>query len=684
MAEKSNSAYTDHVLRHSLKFTALITLLVSLTPAAAFADYPCQRIVDVWRHARLAMHDGKPVVQNEFGSYELAKPADDEWTRIGASTMPFPATGLTPLSYEIDGWNAPQPIEIGLPKGSSVTLRQKWTGPPEEGGQLTYSETFTIEVDGRKGEVLLPKVYALFGAYPDPRDRDILYLLPRMPSGEDNPCGNDDGAGLVRLDLKRFEARLLFPSKLSSFHAGIWGLQIVGDTAWMITSNGVCRGDLSNQSQACWSYNRGRIRDRRATKLLIGKSWWPQELLPSGMPLPRNIPIVDARRLDHSGTQVFQTDYSSGELKGFLPAGAVEPILARDPAPGQPARRVKDSAFDQFETAQAFILAGDTMSAAGVLDEIDLNEARRIEVGPWDLVASIQIERLLLDSVPEAGEARAKDILKAPNKTFRAVKVGQGQSHPHALLWFAERSDTEKRREYLERIAKEYAAAEVGRYDNDEREKYGTLALNAYFATARDGAEAQTLVERLIRTGAAEAALAQAYVSMGHRLAAEQKFGEALAAYAEATKRKGGPYYYESWAQVAESHARLIQISGRDPSGSSEWDKMFGELKSYKGRVGTAKRQAEIVDAYFSSLKTDAEKDAALARLDVDALPPVARGYALLVRADQKRMSSFSGKELYERVLAKYASLKLPEGPTFGERARAGTGELEAAERRRR
>lgn len=299
----------------------------------ARADYPCSSLSFLWRHGRIGLLDGRPIVTLGPGmSYLLRGDSDDKWVST-ESSAPVSGPDYMPLEYDADPWKKPGEVTIGFAGAPVVTLRQvaKDISDDVYPERWAPQKEYVLTVGSQSSTVTLRDVYSLRAAVRHPTKRDLIYVLTQEPPGEEDSCGRGDGPGLVEIDIGSRRASLLpFPKR--AVHGGIWSMQIVKNRFWMLTSSGVCFARLSGGPRTCWSYHSARVlRPESARPFLqdvFGRSE-PEELPPIKAAM---VKIVGGKERQHAGRPYFRIAHpaETDERGVYLREEDVEPILSRD------------------------------------------------------------------------------------------------------------------------------------------------------------------------------------------------------------------------------------------------------------------------------------------------------------------------------------------------------------------
>lgn len=314
-----------------LRNGAIVVALGIATPA--FADYPCASLAGFWRRGRIGLLDGRPIVTNGLGkAYFLARDSDSEWSEIDIASAPPQSPEIVSIRWETDQWEKPSDIRISIPKSPPFFLTQiaKDISDKEYPNRWAGSDQYRLRVGTRTTTISLPGVYAILGGIPSPRGPSIVYLLTSQPSGEDGPCGLGDGPGLIEIDLKALQSRMLF---VDNGQPGIWSIAFNGDIVWMLTSAGVCQRNFSGGKGQCWSYHYGEVTKDWVVPIL--DRWFARKKnsVTSLEPLsPGKIKIVGGRVNGRDGVSDIQIEHPRQERDRnvYVKIDDIKPILSRD------------------------------------------------------------------------------------------------------------------------------------------------------------------------------------------------------------------------------------------------------------------------------------------------------------------------------------------------------------------
>lgn len=234
------------------QFVALVLLVAS----AAHADYGCSSASYGWRGGRLGLANGNPIVSDRAFKVNIYRPESDSWANVSSTVFVNPEPAQ-PLEYSADQWKQPEEVELSS-GGPRVSIRQLAKDISGDGYNNRWSpeEQFVLTVDDRVSTVTLKGVWGFRSVVKHPTNKNLLYVLTQEPIGEDSPCGNGDGPGLLRIDLKSGRPELIFPTDK---HGGIWEIQFVKGRIWMLTSSGVCVGPENGGARTCWSYHSAKV-----------------------------------------------------------------------------------------------------------------------------------------------------------------------------------------------------------------------------------------------------------------------------------------------------------------------------------------------------------------------------------------------------------------------------------------
>ncbi len=299
-------------------------------PAPALADMPCQNIAIVWRYAKLSMRDGRPIVQNQFGTYALNHDDDVDWTKITVATA-LPPNDVVGFAYFYDQWTPAQKAVLEFPGGPKIEIKGISEQVPDNPQLWHQTDRFEIGNGTITKTIQLEGIREFGHAYKHPSNPNVVYLLPQDSSSEDNPCGPRDGPGLVEIDVKTLAARMLFKTPPFTPNAGIWSVQISGNKAWMLTSTGVCRGDFQTEERVCWGFWKGIVSDSSKAHPFIGASR-VKDNRAIAMTIPGVIRILGGRKWGFDDQFFFEIKPSEfyKDKHVYLDKSEIQPVLTRD------------------------------------------------------------------------------------------------------------------------------------------------------------------------------------------------------------------------------------------------------------------------------------------------------------------------------------------------------------------
>jgi hypothetical protein len=314
----------------ALLVLALISDLVSAVPA--YADNPCQYIGIVWRYGSLSMKAGHPIVHNEFGTYVLSHDDDVDWTKVETDTG-LPPNDVQAFGYSYDQWTPAQKAVLEFPGGPRIEIKEISIQSKENPQLWNQTDQFELSNGTISNTVQLEGMREFGHAYRNPLKHNLIYLMPQDSSREDASCGPDDGPGLVELDVNTLEARILFKRVDRVWqNAGVWSIQITSNTAWMLTSTGVCRGDLKTEQRVCWSYAKGIVKDPgNAHPFIMGRRY--NDNRPISMAMTNPVKVLGGRKPGFDEQFFIEIEpsafYKSRNERIYLDRIEIEPILTK-------------------------------------------------------------------------------------------------------------------------------------------------------------------------------------------------------------------------------------------------------------------------------------------------------------------------------------------------------------------
>jgi hypothetical protein len=306
-----------------------VAIALGLLPSVAYADNPCQYIGIIWRSAKLGLRADRPIVQNEFGTWVLKHDEDEDWTKVAVDTN-IQSPGLLAFAYSYDQWTPAQKTSLSFPGGPKIELKEVSEQAKDNPQLWIQHDQFEIGNGTITKTVTLPGVREFGHAFWSAEHPKLIYLLPQDSSDEDASCGPDDGPGLVEINVETLDARILFQSKPMTPDAGTLGLQIVGNNAWMLTSTGVCKGDLATEKRVCWGYWKGLVDPKNVHPFFVA-GYNLKDKHSIAMAIPHVARILSGRKWTFDDKFFFEIEPSSF-YKGkriYLDRLEIEPVLTR-------------------------------------------------------------------------------------------------------------------------------------------------------------------------------------------------------------------------------------------------------------------------------------------------------------------------------------------------------------------
>ena len=317
-----------------MRLIIAVLLIIACSPRAQ-ADYACASIALDWRHGHLGLFNSRPVVSDLAGfGHILRSDTDTEWQAFSSTAVPYPDPAFQPLDYSADQWNAPQEVILSSASGSRVSIQALADDISDENypNRWNPKDTFLLNFEDQTSTVTLKGVYGFRGMVRSPTNANVLYVLTQQPLGEDDPCGNGDGPGLIEIDTKARTARLIFPN---DNQAGIWAIQFLKGQIVMLTSSGVCMGPKDGGTRRCWSYHYAKVVRPGGARAFLedGFGRKPPQPTPAIPPIKDPlVTIIGGKENDHLGTLHFQIQHPAAtrQFGVYVEPADVLPMLSKD------------------------------------------------------------------------------------------------------------------------------------------------------------------------------------------------------------------------------------------------------------------------------------------------------------------------------------------------------------------